>query len=405
MTRKALVRAHAGHWIARPADANAQPMPPEILLKRDELLAWLPEVEGGAIVPLRTLRVTVPTLNVREQPGTAQRRVGTLRAGTVVQVTVAERSANGLQWAELYREGQPAGWIAVMHTQPVQSTPGGGGQRGRGAIGFHVAGGAVPPALLPTIRVLAEAERPLSALVSVTHKTLCNEVKSLSPTTYVVYRHWIGEDSFNPATANPERWESGEEWLQRFLPHLDGVSANAFQFANEWYKDALRRGGAARYAQFYVELMEACRRRGIRCTVGDFNVGHVEPDELPALAPLFEVAENLGMVLNYHAYSTAEGDDTDMHESAEFYALRWTKWVRAYPKLRVLLGEAGKYFAPRFVNTALTLRMMRDHAQQLEPYADQLIGSCWWTLAGHPGGWEADDFTLALIAVRDWLLG
>ncbi len=401
-SRRGMVDAHAGDWIARPAQQGDQPTPAEIWLKRAELLDWLPTSDGG-LPPLRLVRVTASVLNVREQPTTAAKRVGLLYAGAQVTITVATQTANGLEWAQLYNEGLPGGWIAIIYTVPVQPTTGGGGKAGRNLIGWHVAGGHVPPSLVPRIASLARLGKPMSALVSVTHKALCAKVKAVSPQTFVVYRHWIGEDGFNPATVRLDRWETGEEWLARFLPNLQGVTADAFQFANEWYLYALGRGDTARYAQFYIELMNACYARGIKCTVGDFNVGHVEPHEVAALAPMFARAEQLNMPLNYHAYSINEGDDTDMRLGEAFYAMRWLAWVQPFPKLRVLLGEAGKYHKPRFVNTETTLRMMRDHLAQLAPHADRVIGSCWWTLAGEPGGWGADDFQAALDAVESWI--
>lgn len=403
-SRRGMVDAHKGDWIARPAQAGDAPSPAEIWLKRTELLEWLPASDGG-LPPLRLVRVTATVLNVRERPTTVSARIGQLKRGDQITVTVAESASGGLQWSQIYREGLPGGWLAIAYTEPVQPKPGGGGAPPRNLIGWHVAGGHLPPNLLWYIQQLAAADTPLRAIVVVAQPQLCANVKQISPRTHVTYRHWIGEDRFNPATANPNRWETGEEWLARFLPHIANVPADAFQFANEWYHFALTRGDVARYGQFYIELMQACKMRGITCTVGDFNVGHVEPHEVAALSPMFETAERLGMVLNYHAYSTEEGDDTDMHADAPFYALRWVEWVRPFPNLRVLLGEAGKYHAPRFVNISTTLRMMRDHAEQLAPYADRLIGSCWWTLAGEPGGWGKDDFMGALDNVFQWLKG
>jgi hypothetical protein len=231
----------------------------------------------------------------------------------------------------------------------------------------------------------------------VNHIGLPAEIKRVSPKTFVVFRRVFGKDDPSPENVG---WPSGVQWLD----YMGGmpVEADAIQYANEWYTDNGRPAHEfARFRDFYLSLMDACTARGLHCTVLDLRPGHIELDQFEVLRPVFAQAERQGHILNYHAYSSTE-NNWDMTVGAEYFALRWVKWVKDYPRLRVIFGEAGSYNSPRYRDAGTTTAMMGQLQGLLKPYASQVIGACWWTIAGVPGDWGPDDWKDALPAFEAW---
>lgn len=403
MSRRELIRnAGAQRWVARPFNGTAV-NPPEVLFTTEELLS-LPDPSEPIPIPVRFVEVTATRLNVRENPGTAHKAVGALSLGQRVWVTVAEQSAGGLQWSQIVEGGIGKGWIAVIYTKPAATTPGGGGKRN--PAGFHLATGVMPGGFLPMLGRLHAAGKPVAMVTVVEDAELCKRIREVSPSTYIVYRPWLFPDHESPARRPCEAWASGEQWLQNFLPIIAQRKPvfDAISLHNEWYPYALANGTPARFGQFYIELMEACHQRGIRCTFGDLAVGWVEPNAYESLVQMFARGAALGMPFRYHSY-TSPKDDMNFGAESPWYSMRWVPWVRDFPTLKVVLGESGKYHKPRYVSPAVTVRMMHDHAEQLAPYANQVIGFALWTLRGKgQAEWESDDFEEALPAVERWML-
>lgn len=266
-----------------------------------------------------------------------------------------------------------------------------------------MAGGNYPGNLLSIIADCAQVGHSVPCAVVVNHDGLPAAIKQVSPETFVVFRRVLSKDDPSPADRG---WPSGEQWVREF-EGLNGFppGADAYQLCNEWFTDNGRPVAEfTPFCDFYLSLMDAMTRRGRRCTVLDLRPGHLEMDQFEVLRPVFAQAERQGHILNYHAYSSTQAN-WDMTADAGYFALRWVPWMRDYPRLRVIFGEAGSYNSPRYRDAGTTVTMMRQLQTLLQPYQSQVIGACWWTLGGTPGDWSGDDWQPALDAYAAWMRG
>jgi hypothetical protein len=395
MSRQAIINRHAS-WVARPFGYEEGGNYPEVMFSREELLRALGDEETTPL-PYDWYEVIVPRLNVRESASTTARVVRVLTSGQVVAILRDEQVRDGnYVWGVMVEGETRVGRVALNF---MRRRSAGVATRPKSLIGLHFAGGNLQNSVLEMMARLHQISRPVALVTVVANAAYCERIKSVSPDTVVVYRPYLFSDDQNPFTLNPERRMTGEEWLRLF--DLRNARADYYSFANEWYPDAVRYG-IEQYAQFYIELMEACARAGIKCTFGDFAVGHVEPEHRAKLAPMFLRGYELFMPLRYHAYSSPHAD-TDMRADAQYFALRWTQWFPVIP-YKVVIGEAGKYQAPRFVNPQLTVSMMAQLDELLQPHRSRVLGAAWWTLSATPD-WALDDFTPALPQVERYLRG
>lgn len=249
---------------------------------------------------------------------------------------------------------------------------------------------------------LAAAGHPVPCVTVVNHDGLPAEIKRVSPSTVTVFRRVQGKDDPSPESWG---WPSGEDWAGH-IEHLNGYvpGADFTQGANEWFTDNGRPASDfIKFRDFALGWMNANTARGRHCTVLDLRPGHLEMNQFEVLRPVFAQAERQGHAINYHAYSS-DKQNWDMTASAEYFALRWVPWLRDYPRLKIIFGEAGSYNSPRFRDAGTTIAMMQQLQGLLKPYAAQVIGACWWSLAGTPGDWAPDDWASALKAYEAWMM-
>jgi hypothetical protein len=117
------------------------------------------------------------------------------------------------------------------------------------------------------------------------------------------------------------------------------------------------------------------------------------------------MAEQQGHVLCYHAYSSVR-HDSDFTTDSKYFALRWVDWVKNFPKLKVILGEAGRYNSPRFQGQADMLRMIGELDSLLQPLraGGRDVRACWWTIRGaNDMLWAKDDYTPYLAQYEAWM--
>jgi len=199
-----------------------------------------------------------------------------------------------------------------------------------------------------------------------------------------------------------------EKWWNAEYSQVQGV--DYFSFANEWFLNGQSRERVSGFAQFYIELMEACRTHGVVCTVGDFSVGTPglpsipqEANDIEWLAPMFDTAQRLGMPANFHTYDLP--DPTGGIMPREYTWLRWLPYVKRWPNLRIWGGEAGPEGSGLF----------RDDAPvRIQTYADvmwnllNLEAGCWWCICdpvvqkNPEGDWSGDDWTPILPWYFSW---
>lgn len=352
------------------------------------------------------MKATVNTwmLNLRGRPSLQGRIVRSLGQGTTVVLLGIKRFSSGLDWdAVLLPDTDEIGWVASQFLKIEESTPVVVPRSWNWKIGWHIAGGNVPSNLLEQVRRLKLNNKPLPFVLIVNHGWLCRAIKEISPETVVVFRPVYWGDDDNPATRG---WPSGEWWFQRLWEFIRPYREwfDYAQLENEWYViPSVSTEGMRPFNKFNIELMEAANLRNIKLLVGNIAVGNLEPHHEPALDGMFRFAAEHGHAFDYHMYGSQEVNHS-MLDRADLYAARWHRWARKYPRLKFAFGEMGSFHGPRFVNYQTTIRQMREAEQLIEPFRNQVVGGAWWTLAGEPGGWGADDFGSILENVVNFML-
>lgn len=327
---------------------------------------------------------TTANVNFRVGPGIEHPRLATLFRGVEIET--------GPLTGDFYAVTLK-GYVHRDYLMPVDVVP-----PARKTIGMHIGIGDTGPAM-EVIARLAKVGSPVPLVTVINHYNLPDAIKRVSPNTFVIYRPVFGGGDPTPQT---EGWPSGQQWFDRIWQHMAVARADAYQFTNEM---ALSSGQgkeeAERFARFYIELMQVCSGRGIRCTFGDLPVGHVEPWHVEALRPMFAEGERLGHIFNYHAY-TSPNANYDMEKDAEWYAMRWVDWVKPFPGLRIAFGEAGSY-TPTYKDVSSTLYMMQQFEKMLAPWRRQVIGAAWWTTGTTGAHWPESEWSQAFPAYEAWM--
>lgn len=250
---------------------------------------------------------------------------------------------------------------------------------------------------------LAKAGRPLALAVVINEPGLVGTIKALSNKTVVVYRHTTMPSGIAVTGELDKDKAAGAQFFRDYWPLLSqGAGADYYQFCNEWlpYDNRVLLAGGC---MAYIGLMEEAARHNKRVTCGDLNVGHPAPAIAGALESMLTWAEQLGMPLNYHAY-TRPGT-TDPSAEAPGRTMRWVDYIKGHPRLKVIIGEYG----PDDGNAAYpgaekVIEMSRQYDNLLLPYAGQVLGYGYWAeSAGH--SWSHSDVTPALPEIERWLLG
>jgi SH3 domain-containing protein len=242
-------------------------------------------------------------------------------------------------WARLQTADNLTAWVNASYiVRDVSPSP-----VGYRKLSLHIHTGNNAAACVQVYRECAQAGKPLALAVVINNPSLCDEIKMVSKDTFVVSRNGINEQTGTdslPLVENDRmaNFLAGEKrFNERYIP----CNADAFQCANEHYSNAYPVWKVEAMSQFYQGMMSAAKARRTRVTVGDFSAGTPEDYHLELMSPMLTQAEQDGHILNYHAY--APPDTFDMTAEAEWWVMRWERIVRNYPKLGVLMGEAGGY--------------------------------------------------------------
>ncbi len=286
-------------------------------------------------------------------------------------------------------------------------------------IGLHVQAPLRPDQwdmILAGVRHVQAAGKRLVFTI-VNESGLPKAIKAIMPAALVFYRPVFSAHDPTPRT---EGWPSGESWFNRLWPHMQPVEGvDAWIFANEAHAPGNKEGAEVirRFNQFYEELVVACAKRSLVCTVGDFppgKPGHPSlPDEahyLPLIQGMLSAAEEHGMWLNYHAYCLTTAGATDMQDGggAAFSTMRWEIMAEGRPRLKIVGGEtanAGKDATGREgVFRSATPALQEQFARMIlaSQYGSQFAAGCWWQICdpdahrNPEADWSKDDFTPVL---------
>jgi hypothetical protein len=241
-------------------------------------------------------------------------------------------------WARLQTADNLTAWVNASYieqdviTQPVTYRK----------IGVHLHTGNNIDACLQLYADCAQEGKPISIAVVINNTGLANAIKRVSKDTFVVFRGGIAGDALDVLDLTKDNTDANmaagrKRFEQRYTP----CDADAWQIANEHYDKGHEPWKVKAMAEFYVGAMFAAEAKGVKITVFDGSTGTPEDEDLPLMAPMLQKANDDGHYLNYHSY--AAPGVFDMTYAAEWYAMRFERIIRGYPKLEVVIGEWGGY--------------------------------------------------------------
>lgn len=352
-------------------------------------------------------------LNLRSGPSTSERRLRLLLAGEKVEQLGCEAVTGGLTWLQVKTATDGlVGWaVADYLITPLPPIVPNVRMK---AVGVHVAGSGDIGDLLGVAKRLHEAGTPIPLIVVVSDPGLCKRIKDVSPATVVVYR-WVAssEDSGPFDNLHPDGGGTvgdGAAWFDvLWARHSQAVGADFHQMYNECSFGGNKQNAiyARRVANFELELMKRADAVGVKVTVGNYMPGVPEQRHINEMTNMLAYAEQHGHALCYHAYSSVLADAT-LTFDAEWYALRWVPFVKDFPRLKVILGEAGHYNSPRFRGRDDMLRMMAELEGMLMPLrqSGRDVRAAYWTIRGQKDvSWSRDDWTVFLPDYEAWMKG
>lgn len=356
---------------------------------------------------------TIDNLKLRTAPETSSTVVRTLLKGEQVSLIGGTALCDGYDWVRVTSWKNERGWVASKYLAVNPPTPAPNPVTKK-PIGIHVAGSGDIGDLLGVAERLYKHGTPIPAVMIVSDPGLCKAIKDRSPATDVYYR-WVASDhdsgpfdDLQPTGVGNA--VNGRLWFDHmWARHSQAVGADYHQMYNECSFGG--NGQSAEYAvkvnTFEQQLMARANELGVKVTIGNYMPGVPEALHIERLRPAFDMAERYGHVLCYHAYTNVMDDGT-FASAKEYFGLRWVDWVKNFPKLKVILGEAGFYNSPRFRGVETLLNGMSELSNLLSPLMDsgRDVRACWWTIRGaNDKLWSVDDWTAQLADYERWMKG
>jgi len=179
------------------------------------------------------------------------------------------------------------------------------------------------------------------------------------------------------------RW-TGQEWFNFWWPSLAPAKREPgrriiYTFLNEVYRPE----HAAFFVKFYIELMAAADRAGIKISVGNFSGGvfGTEGDdarkraEVAALVPLARECARRGHYMSGNVYWWDEDGD------ARFRYLR--ALMDAVPEAKWIVEELGWARNDAAYQGYVALRVLLNRYREVYPEVDAAL----WCFNGSGGGW------------------
>jgi hypothetical protein len=242
-------------------------------------------------------------------------------------------------WARIETADNLTAWVSATYiVRDVEPSP-----VGYRRMGLHIHIGNNAAQCVQVYRECAQAGKPLPLAVVINNTGLVDAIKDVSPSTFVVARLGINEQTGTDSLplVQDDKMANMLAGEKRFNERYAPCRADCYQVCNEHYSGAYPVWKVEAMSDFYLGIMAAAKARGTLVTIGDFSAGTPEDHHLELMQPMLAQAEINGCPLCYHAYSAP--NVMDMTYQSEWYAMRFERIIRNYPKLRVVLGEAGGY--------------------------------------------------------------
>lgn len=349
--------------------------------------------------------LVITALRLRKAPNLKAAVVRMLERGETVAVGANRVNVDGYRWAQVTASDGKQGWCADRWLRLIDEVQ-------PNAVGIHVAGTGDIGDLLNVAARLHAAGRPIPLAVVVSDPGLVGAIKQRSPSTTVVYRWVASAEDGGPfdrlrADGSGDVVDPGAWFYELWRRHSQAPQADFHQMYNEcaFGGNAQSPAYARRVAEWELAFMQRADEVGAKVTIGNFMPGVPEQHHVDPMREAWRYAEQHGHALCYHAYTSAQ-NDASFQIDAQWYALRWVPFVAPFPKLKVILGEAGYYHSPRFRGEADMLTRMKELNAMLQPLreAGREVRAAYWTIRGQGDPqWRVDDWTASLPAYERWL--
>lgn len=248
-------------------------------------------------------------------------------------------------------------------------------------------------------------------------------IKAEDPEAVVCYRpHVLSTHDGDPE--NRGNWISGQAWLDMIWPEIVQIGPQYVDYwvlANEWGANVTSLDFVHNFANFYCQLIDACRGRQIKCTVCDFASGHPGWPEIPdeakwllALVPLFQKASQYGFPVGWHTYDLLDKYGQRMPRSITL--TRFKAYVAQFPNLMIIGTEGGNstkdgtpddgMFRGDDKRPTTSKQYMQEHYALIKDES-QYLAECWWEICwpdmhrDPEANWALDDWE----SIWDWYVG
>ena len=364
-----------------------------------------------AILLLSEVRAKVNNpagLNLRRSAGLDRYVLVSIPNNTeLIVFTELQDTADGFDWIGA-KYGEHLGFVAkrfvTLLSNPVPL-------KTKLHVGLHFAfSGNVEQSTLDVIASMSDEGYPPPAVLICSDPGLCKTIKEIDSSILVCYR-WVGsaEDPFPMSGDENSIPVNGAIWYEQLMQrHSQATHADLHQLHNEitFAGNTQSVEYAKRFNTFCMQMMTRATRDGKRVTFGNFMPGVPEEKHINAMAESFAYAEANGHWLCYHPYTANTADESYFsldpksgQPTTPYFGLRPVEWVKPFPRLNVLGGEAAHYNSPRYRGTDDFMTIVDELQTMVAPYnTDQRR---WlpllWTLRGKNDiSWKLDDFSSAM---------
>ena len=265
------------------------------------------------------------------------------------------------------------------------------------SIGVHVAFSGHIGDLMGVVQRCADAGTPVPFVVVCSDPGLAEGIKRLSPKTVVVYR-WVASGN-DPSPYDEDGNGDGRAWVDELQRrNSQAPSADFFQVENEvsFSGNNQSQTYARNVAQVQLAMLRRADEIGIKLAVGGYMPGVFDPDKYgDALSVVFDQVARYDHAVLMHWYSDPNADGS-MLNGAEYMVHRLLKYWGRWPKMPVLIGERGKFHAPRWRGVEAMIQEWNDCAGVYRPYRAEgrtILDAGWTIRGGWDDKWRGDDWT------------
>ncbi len=245
-------------------------------------------------------------------------------------------------------------------------------------MGFNFCGPGSPNAIYDYALAMRAKGAKTGPFVVTNEGKAIYGLASIDASILTVFRvKGAGRGEPDPRNYEGRSW-TGEEWVAHWLPELlPGIRPNGYLgFKNEVFNAEF----IDWYVKFDKEMIDACDKRGIKCTYGNFSVGSFRSEHIRKLAPLVDYGHGHGHLLSLNAYV----DDGNPGLFWFFKSL-----LDSCPTAYWILGEVGWYADDARYRGPVALKALLAEHGKIRHAGYR--GGALWCENGAGGGWEHSD--------------